>query len=141
MKLYKFLAICAIALFVTSCGSVTKTQPYSFDQVRLEMNMNDLVYLGEDEVSVEYSTYLFGLIKKTEKVNGETYNSVFQKKLDIPGCPLNDGDLQLATYKLVEQYPDADYFQVVFKSHSKDKLFLGDLNKKTAKVKAYKLKK
>ncbi len=139
MKLYKLFAICAIALFATSCGSITKTQPYSFDQVRLEMNMNDLAYLGEDEVSVEYSTYLFGLIKKTEKVNGEFYNSSLQKRLTIPG--VYDADLELATYKLVEKFPTADYFQVVVSSHSKDKLFLGDLNVKTAKVKAYKLKK
>lgn len=138
MKLYKLLAICAIALFATSCGTITKTQPYSFDQVRLEMNMNDLAYLGEDEVSVEYSTYLFGLIKKTEKVNGEIYNSVFQKKMNIPGL---SGDLKLASYKLHEKFPEAVYFQVVLETHSKDKLFLGSLNKKTAKIRAYKLKK
>ena len=78
MKILKLIAICTLVLFVTSCGSVSKNNSYSFDQVRLEMNMNDLTYLGEAEISVEYSSYL-GLFKSIEKVNGEVYNPVHEK--------------------------------------------------------------
>ena len=62
MKILKFIAVCAIALIVTSCGSVSKNKSYTFDQVRLEMGMNDLEYLGESDISVEYTSYI-GLFK------------------------------------------------------------------------------
>ena len=69
MKIFKLFAICAIALIATSCGSVNKSKSYSFDSVRLEVNMNDLVCLGEADISVEYSTYLWGAFSNIEKVN------------------------------------------------------------------------
>lgn len=142
MKLLKFITICAIALIVTSCGSISKTQSYSFDSVRLEMSMNDLTYLGESEISVEYSSYLWGLFSSIQKVNGENYNPVHEKKLYIPnGTSLfRDDKLDIAAYKLIEQYPEAVYFQVVLETSDNEKLFLGNVCKKTAKVKAYKLK-
>lgn len=139
MKILKLIAICTLVLFVTSCGSVSKNNSYSFDQVRLEMNMNDLTYLGEAEISVEYSSY-FGLFKSIEKVNGEVYNPVHEKKLSISTGLFKDNSLNIAAYKLVETYPTAVYFQVVFETSEKEKLFLGSVNKKTAKVRAYKLK-
>ncbi len=142
MKIFKLIAICAISLVATSCGSITKNRSYSFDEVRLNMNMNDLVYLGEAEISVEYSTYLFGAFKSVERVNGEMYNPTHETRLSIPSnsCNFTNGNLELAAYKLVETYPDAVYFQVVFETSKKDKLFLGSLNKEYAKVRAYKLK-
>ncbi len=140
MKIFKLIAVCAIAIFATSCGSINKNQGYSFNQVRLEMSMNDLVYLGESEISVEYSSYL-GLFKSIEKVNGEVYNPVHQSKLVLPKeCKFMNKNLEVAAYKLVEQFPDAVYFQIVFETSTKDKLFLGSVNKETAKVKAYKIK-
>lgn len=142
MKIFKLIAICAITLIAASCGSITKNQSYSFDEVRLEMNMNDLVYLGEAEISVEYSSYLGGLFKSIEKVNGEAYNSVHKKEVRLPnqGRKFMNKNLDKAAYKLVEKYPDAVYFQVVFETSQKDKLFLGSINKEYAKVRAYKLK-
>lgn len=142
MKVFKLIAICAITLIAASCGSITKNQSYSFDEVRLNMNMNDLVYLGEAEISVEYSSYLGGLFKSIEKVNGESYNPVHEKKVRIPnhGRKFMNKNLDKAAYKLVEKYPDAVYFQVVFETSHKDKLFLGSVNKEYAKVRAYKLK-
>lgn len=142
MKIIKAIAICAITMIVASCGSVTKNQSYSFDQVRLEMSMNDLTYLGEAEISVEYSSYVYGLFKSIEKVNGEMYNPVHEKKLSIPcqGCKFMNKHLDIAAYSLVEKFPEATYFQVVFETSSKEKLFLGSVNKEYAKVRAYKLK-
>ncbi|MBQ7041405.1 MAG: hypothetical protein IJN66_01680 [Muribaculaceae bacterium] len=142
MKIFKLFAICAIALIATSCGSVNKSKSYSFDSVRLEVNMNDLVCLGEADISVEYSTYLWGAFSNIEKVNGELYNSAHQKKLYIPNgnALFRDDKLDLAAYKLVEQFPGATYYQVVLETSAEDKMFLGKVCKKSAKVKAYKFK-
>ena len=130
----------AILLVATSCGSVSKNSGFKYDQVRLEMSMNDLEYLGESEISVEYTTYL-GIFNTIEKVNGEVYNPTHQRMLTLPGENLLlSNKLRHAAYKLVETYPDAVYFQVVFKSHDKEKLFLGSTNKETAKVRAYNIK-
>lgn len=141
MKVLRILFMCAIAIIATSCGTVSKSNPYKFDQVRLEMGMEDLEYLGETEVSVEYTNYL-GFISSIQKVNGETYDPSHKTKLNIPGNNLfADGKLSLAAYKLVEQYPSAVYFQVVFETKNTEKLFLGSNNCVTAKVRAYNLRK
>lgn len=124
---------------VTSCGSISKSRSYSFDDVRLEMNMNDLQYLGEQEISIEYTSYL-GIIKSVEKVNGETYNPVNKKVLTMPrSCNFRNRNLDKAAYKLVETFPSAVYFQIVFETKHVDRLFLGSVHKECAKVKAYKL--
>lgn len=141
MKLLKYIAICAIALIATSCGSVSKNVSYSYDTVRLEMSMSDLEYLGETEISVEYTSYL-GIFTSIEKVNGEVYDPTHKRLLKLPSDgKIKSGKLQLAAYKLVELYPDAVYFQVVFETKDKDKLFLGSTNKERAKVRAYNIKK
>lgn len=141
MKQITLIIACLLAIMATSCGSLSKSRSYAFDEVRLEMGMNDLDYLGEAEISVEYTTYL-GIFKSIEKVNDEVYNSVHKKVLTMPkSCRFRNRNLDAAAYKLVEQYPDAVYFQIVFETKNKDKLFLGSVNKETAKVRAYKLKK
>lgn len=142
MKIFKLFAICAIALIATSCGSVNKSKSYSFDSVRLEMNMNDLVYLGEADISVEYTSYLWGAFTNIDRVNGEFYNSAHQKKLYIPNgnALFRDDKLDLAAYSLVEKFPEATYYQVVFETSAEEKMFLGKVCKKSAKVKAFKFK-
>lgn len=130
----------AILLIVTSCGTVSKSRSYSFNEVRLEMGMNDLQYLGETEISIEYTSYLW-VIKSIEKVNGEKYDPVNKKMLTMPrSCNFRNANLDKAAYKLVEKFPDAVYFQIVFETKHIDKLFLGSVHKESAKVKAYRLK-
>ncbi|MDO5333034.1 MAG: hypothetical protein Q4F93_03345 [bacterium] len=141
MKIFKVISICIIALIFTSCGSVSHNRSYSFDQVRLEMGMDDLEYVGDSEISVEYTSYL-GLFKSVEKVNGEMYNPTHKKNLVMPkSCKFRNRNLDIAAYKLVETYPEAVYFQIVFETKNVEKLFLGSVNKEVAKVRAYKLKK
>lgn len=141
MKLLKYIAAVAVLLTATSCGTVSKSRSYSFDEVRLEMGMNDLQYLGEQEISVEYTQYL-GFIKTFQTVNGEVYDPVNKKLLTMPrSCNFRNRNLDKAAYKLVETFPEAVYFQIVFETKNVDKLFLGSVHKETAKVKAYKLKK
>lgn len=140
MKFVKFIAMVAVLLTVTSCGSLTKSRSYSFNDVRLEMGMSDLQYLGEEEISVEYTSYLW-CIKSFEKVNGEIYNPSNRKELTMPrSCNFRNRNLDKAAYKLVEKFPEAVYFQIVFETKNADRLFLGSVNKETARVRAYKLR-
>lgn len=141
MKLLKYILMIAVAIAVTSCGTVSKNRSYSFNEVRLEMGMNDLQYLGEEEISVEYTQYL-GVIKSVDKINGVAYNPVDRKELTMPrSCNFRNHMLDKAAYKLVEKFPEAVYFQIVFETKNVDKLFLGSTHKESARVRAYKLKK
>ena len=83
-----------------------------------------------------------GFISKIQKVNGEAYNPLYTRKLNIPtqNLALTGKGLDLAAYKVLEDYPEATYFQVIFKSSEKERLFLGSTKKTTAKVRAYSLK-
>ncbi len=140
MKIAKVLAFAILLVAATSCGSISKNRSYSFDEVRLELGMNDLQYMGEQEISIEYTSYL-GLFKSIEKVNGEAYDPVNRKELTMPrSCNFRNKNLDKAAYKLMETFPDAVYFQIVMETKNVDKLFLGSVNKETARVKAYKLK-
>ena len=136
----RLIATCLIAFMVSSCGTVSKQTPYSFDSVRLELGMNDLQFLGETEISVEYTTYL-GFINTVEKVNGQKYDPTHKKLLKVKGDEFSTSDkLKLAAYKLTELYPDGVYFQIVRQTKEVDKLFLGSLKKETARVRVYKFK-
>ncbi|MBQ4520346.1 MAG: hypothetical protein II999_07020 [Bacteroidaceae bacterium] len=142
MKLNNLLYALALVLCFTSCGTITKDQSFSAGRISLEMNMDDLVCLGETEISAEYNTVL-GVFTKLERINGEAYNpGEPKKKLNIPGqkFTLNGTGMELAAYKLAEEFPQAVYFQIVYESTVKDRMFLGSVTKKTAKVRAYRLK-
>ena len=128
---------------MASCGTVQTNRPFSIrdTRLRLEMTMDDLQYLGESEISVEYNTYL-GFINKIQRINGEEYNPMHTRKLNIPtqGLSLTGVGMKQAAYKVLEDHPEATYFQVIFKRTDKEQLFLGSVKKATAKVRAYSLK-
>ncbi|MBO7248406.1 MAG: hypothetical protein J6V02_08690 [Bacteroidaceae bacterium] len=142
MKLNKLLYTLIFVLSLTSCGSIITNNGFSLGRMSLELNMNDLEYLGETEISSEYNTIL-GLFTMIEKVNGEIYNPEYPvKKLNLQyqNIALTGAGMDLAAYKLVELFPDATYYKVVYESTIKDRMFLGSLTKKVIKVRAYKLK-
>lgn len=105
--------------------------------------MDDLEYLGESELSVSYRTYI-GFISVIDYINGEPYDGVEHKYVRFGMQKGNDlklyGRLKRASYKLLEDFPDAEYYVVVRQTKSKTNLFLGGDVTVTAKVKAYRLK-
>lgn len=143
MKLLK-LIICATAMVLglASC-SITKYKAYAPTQTQLNLQMDDLKYLGEAEISVEYSRY-FGFVTVIDKINGEVYERQDIKQFPIfSSNNINDDlmpKLQIASYKLLEQFPEADYFIVTNQTREKYQLFLGSGITAKAKVKAYSLK-
>lgn len=141
MKLVKLLMLLVVVVGFSSCGTVTKSVPYTVSK-EIHLTMQDFEYLGECEVSCQYDKYLFGLIKKVHTVNDEVFVPGNEVKLMLPIENLHfpDKAMNLAAAKLLKQYPDAVYFQVVMQTRSKDRLFLGSTNQLTARVRAYKFK-
>lgn len=140
MKLYKIIPIFIIVACMSSCGTLSKSDPFAVG-TKLEMNMHDLVFLGESEISCEYDTYL-GFIRSLQKVNGQVYQPGTKIKLNLPqkGLKLSCKGMELAASKLLTDYPEARYFQVVMETKQTDVLFLGSTTKRVAKVRAYKFK-
>lgn len=110
-----------LMLSFSSCSGlrqVSGVQSTSFtpDYVRVDANINDYVQLGETTVTVESREYL-GFINKIDKINDEDYNFRDVKIVELEGktnIKLN-GDIKMALYKVVEEYPEADYYVPVIK--------------------------
>lgn len=140
MKISKVLALLALVMCFASCGTLDKSRPYEVAATRMELNMDDFVFLGEKEISCEYDTYL-GFIHRLNTVNGEMFNPGEKVSLQIqcndPSI-LKCKGLKYAAAKLLKEYPDAHYFQVVRSEKNTDVLFLGSATKATARVRVYK---
>ena len=140
MKILKLLPVVVAVVLLSACGTKTSSVPYRTSS-NLEIRMSDLQFLGETQISCEYNTY-FGLIKSISKVNGEEYVPGNDVKLSINRSILNlkGKGMKLASAKLLQEFPDATYFQVVMDTKQTDVLFLGSTTVRTAKVRAYKFK-
>lgn len=132
-------------LSLASCGSSIHKSTTNLP-TRLEMRMSDLQFLGESEISCEYTTYL-GIFKRINKVNGQNYvpgNDVTVSKgsglLNSLVATLKGKGMDLAAAKVLRDYPDATYLQVVLDTKQVDRLFLGSVTTRTARVRAYKFK-
>lgn len=142
MKFSKYLLGLGLTVLCCSC-SVTKNRTYAPATSQLNIQMDDLRYLGETEISVDYRTYL-GFIRVIDKLNGEDYDGAEIRLTDLKnGGSLTDGlygRLDRAAFKVLETYPEADYFVVVNQSKHKTRLFMGAEVTETAKVRAYAFK-
>ncbi len=137
MKKMKFLSLAVIALLLAGCGTHTSYRSFSPEINRFYMS--DLVYLGETEVEVSYSSYL-GLFKKIHTVNNKEYDSSKKRTTYLDVKAAQSWGLNKATYKALDEYPEGRYFQIVRRQKVKDKLFLGSEVKETAVIRVYKYK-
>ena len=110
-------------------------------EVRLNISLNDIEYLGESTISVSTRTY-FGSFKHIDKVNGEVFDRHNNTTTSLLGnLDINlHGDIALAAGKVIKDYPEADYFVPVSYKDEVVNLFLGTLSTKTIVIKAYKYK-
>ena len=137
--IYRYLLAAALIVSLSAC-SVTRHRPYSMDGTRLNVTMDDLEYLGETEISVDYRKYI-GFISVIDAINGKVYDRVETKKLELSNVP--EGlyrYLDRASYKLVEDFPEADYYIVTMQKISRTMLFLGSDITVRARIKAYRFK-
>lgn len=136
----KILTLVALVLCFISCGTMQKSNPYKMSSTRMELNMDDFVFLGESEISCEYDTY-FGFIHRLNTVNGGMFNPSEKISLNVSTnnvALFRSKGMKYAAAKLLKKYPDAHYFQVVMDQKSTDVLFLGSTTKRVAKVRVYK---
>lgn len=139
MKPYRYLLACAAAACCLAC-SVTRTRTFTPSATQLNIAMSDLEYLGQTEISVEYRTYL-GFISVIDRINGEPYTGVEKQVTNINGGYLAalqlTSRLDRASYKVLSEYPDANYFVLVKQTKHKTRLFLGGEITEKATIKAY----
>lgn len=150
MKSLLKIFICVAVIGMLSACSIIGQHSYntamttdlSPDIVRLDLSLSDFEFLGEVKVNVEYHTYLKGIIAY-ETINGEVYNRRLSRYVNFAGkSPVSLSlPLRKATYKVIETYPDADYYVPVFTDRISENLFLGSRIKEEAVFKVYKLKK
>lgn len=140
MKYCNILVLFIALLAFSSCGTLTKNDTFSA-KTELRMDMDDLVFLGESEISCEYDTYL-GFIRQLNKVNGEQYVPGSKVKLNInrQGLNLKGKGMKIAAAKLLKDYPEGRYFQIVLETSETDVMLLGSTTKRTAKIRVYKFK-
>lgn len=144
MKRIKHI-VCAVvlAMGLVSC-SVTRHSAFAPSITQLTIQMEDLEYLGESEITVEYRCYL-GSLCVIDKINGEVYTKDTINSFPIQVTQGITGDLlpnlDRAAYKLTTEYPEADYFIITSQTSQRYQLFLGSQVEAKAKVKAYSFKK
>lgn len=144
---YLLIGLVSMALLgLTSCRGVyqynnVRTMDMSPTEVRLDLQLDDFELLGETSITVDTRTYL-GIFRKIDSINGEEYNFREVRKVKLVGWNHIDlsPTLKKAAYKIVEEYPDADYYVPVYKKREIERLFLGRYQKETAVIKAYKVR-
>lgn len=138
----RILSVFLLVIMLAGCGTLTKSSSNAPGVLQLNISMDDLEYLGESEIEVSYRCYL-GFIRIVDQVNGVDYDRT-NIKITFLNSQYNSGFLKgvisKAAYKILEDYPEAEYFQPVIKTKVKDRLFLGTNSKIKAVVKAYKYK-
>lgn len=140
MKITRILTLVALVFCLASCGTMQNGKSYNVSSIRLELNMDDFIFLGESEISCEYDTYL-GFIHRLNTVNGEMFNPSEKVTLKVATnntALFSSKGMKYAAAKLLKKYPDACFFQVVMDQKTTDVLFLGSSTKRVAKVRVYK---
>jgi len=136
-----------LSLVLSSCA-VTNSHNFG-DSLRsrsyVELNLDDIQYLGETEISYEYSRYLF-VGTRVISINGELPNNSEKHYVELPTSVLGniwsifEPNMKRALYKAYLEYPNADYIEITTTNVKTHKMFLGRKIRKSANVKAYKYK-
>jgi len=139
-----------MTILISSCSTVTtrlaKTSSFAPDEVRLELTTEDIVFLGEEEVTVVFNRYL-GFINHTMLINNNEVarrNSTivdYSGKGNFSQFTVLTTRLRRAAYEVHVKYPDADFFIPTYVITEKNGMFMGSRFSQKMKIKAYKFKK
>jgi len=125
----------------------TRTAPLDAD---FYLKLSDLEYLGEMEISVSYSKYL-GIFKVDRLINGQEVSRRTVNYVNLYGfsdLPLNPifkrgfrpSMIDRALYDAHIKFPDAEFLIPINIIEETEKMFLGRNVRKTATIKAFKMK-
>lgn len=137
-NIVKFLLATVLVFAMQSCGYKTHYSTFKPYESHHYSQMNDLEACGETTIDIEYSSYL-GIFHNIKTLNGEKYSGQNPKSVSMPNGV--GGLLGKGAYKVLQQFPDAVYFQVIKKEKVSDRLFLGSYVKEKAVIRAYRFKK
>ena len=145
MKKYKLFIYLIPVILLSSCGvgkNLTqkdlKTTSFMPNEVRLNLSLDDFVYLGEDEVVIEYKKVLGFTI--LTMINGKPVDRNQINSIDLHGRSyiyIQPG-MKRALFETHRTIPDADILIPIYTLTEKHNMFLASDIKKTLKVKAYK---
>ena len=138
-NLVQIITIC----FLLSSCAVTNTHNLN-DSMQsrafIELDINDITYLGKTEISYEYSRYLF-IFTRLISINNEKPNNGIKNYVNLQTSGFSsffEPNMKRALYKAYLKFPDADYMEITERNTKTQRMFLGRKNKKSAIVKAYK---
>ncbi len=140
------LPVCLVMLLISSCASINtsragRSSSFLPDMVKFDLTAADVEYLGEMDISVNYSQYLLFIkiieLINEQEVSARTINTmVMYGKRNVPLSP----ELHRALYDVYIKYPEADFIVPVYVIEEQKNLFMGKKIKKSARIKAYKIK-
>ena len=138
------LQIITITFMFSSCSVINQHDLSDLMQKRayVELDISDIVYLGETEVSYEYSKYFY-IGTRVIAINGESPDNRSKHYVNLQTSGLSDlfePNMKRALYKAYLEFPSADYLEISVKNTERLPMFLGSKFKKSATVKAYKYK-
>ena len=146
MKKLLLIASVFMMAFMTSCGSIKgyqKAPAVSMTpEVRMNVNLDDVEFLGETTITVDCRTY-FGIFHRIDKVNNVTFDRRRNTSVNLYGnIDMNiPDDLKYAAEKVLNDFPEADFFSPGVYKEEVNSMFLGRIRTKTMVIKAYKYKK
>jgi len=145
MKKYHLFIYLIPVILLSSCGvgkNLTKkdlkTTSFMPNEVRLNLTLDDFVFLGEDEVVIEYKKVLGFTILTL--INGKPVDRNQINSIDLHGRTyiyIQPG-MERALFETHRTIPDADILIPIYTLTEKHNMFLASDIKKTLKVKAYK---
>ena len=138
------LQIITITFIFSSCAVTNQHDLSDLMQRRayVELDISDIVYLGETEVSYEYSKYFY-IGTRVIAINGESPDNRSKHYVSLQTSGFSDlfePNMKRALYKAYLEFPSADYLEISVKNTERLPMFLGNKFKKSATVKAYKYK-
>ena len=130
----KILLLLAVVMLIASCTTTKKATPTSPVNFQVNLNLNDLDYIGE-ATGTSTQNYVLGIPIGGRKYKAGVTNSNFGLGT-MSGRGFNN-----AMYDALKSVPDADFVLPISYEKVKDQMFMGSKVTLIIKTKAFKIKK
>jgi len=128
-----FLLLTVVMLFA-SCTTTKKATPTSPINFQINLDLNDLDFIGE-ATGTSTQNYVLGIPIGGRKYKSGTTNTGFGSGI-LSGRGFNN-----AMYDALKSYPDADFVLPISYEKVRDQMFMGSKVTLIIKTKAFKIKK
>jgi len=129
-------------LFFTGCKTTTHTTrktTFKPNRIELRMSLSELEVAGETEITVSYTKVLgFSLMNE---INGIPYDQFNIYYTNVDGISFGlDSKLKKALGKVIDEYPKAAFYYVIYHRKNVTPFMFGKEIKETALIRAYTIK-